>query len=109
MDAFDALDKGAPMTGKLIVSIDKSVMDEVLRLKKLALAEAAMVSIEELNNRYPGFGDHYRDEFIQGIKTEVKGYENNEPLTDMRGQFLLNNWGNWYIANREKIFSSKKK
>ena len=109
LDAEDAFDKGVPKSGKLIVSIDQGVIDEAMRLKKLALAEAAKVSIEELNDRYPGFGDHYRDEFIEGLTTEVRGYERNETLTDLRGQFLLHNWGKWYMANRERIVNSEEK
>lgn len=109
MDGFKAFEDGMPKNRSLIVSIDKKVIDEVIRLNKLALAVSRFVSIEELNDWYPGLGYHYRDEFIAGLEGHVKGYERNESLTTMRGQFLLNNWGNWYIANREKILQSKKK
>jgi len=107
-DATAAFEKGIPDTRSLIVSIDQKVIEEVMRLKRLALSEATMVSVAELNNLCPGFGDHYRDEFIQGLEAEVAGYERNERFTTMRGQFLLNSWGDWYLASRERILQGSK-
>ena len=38
---------------------------------------------------------------------ETRLYEEGKNLRIMRGTFLLNQWGDWYIANREKIASNE--
>ena len=59
-----------------------------------------------MNNLVPGYGDHFRDQFINGLKmvitnsaratlASVNGY--------MAGQILLNDFGDWYLANRDAI------
>ena len=55
-----------------------------------------------MNKWYPGYGDHFRDEFIKGLNLVV---ENSNTLTSLtanaylQGQLLMNNFGDWYIAN----------
>ena len=109
-DAFETHEDGiVPKLGGLIGTVDQEVIDEVVRLEKLALAESSFVSIEELNDRYPGFGNHYRAELVAGLEAAIEGYEEGDNVRNLRGQFLLAKWGDWYAANREKIVQAKSK
>src|ERR1700730_16261078 len=49
--------------GLIISAADHMTMQD---FNKQALAEAEQADITEMNRYYPGFGDHFRDEFIQG-------------------------------------------
>ena len=70
---------------------------------KQALKEAHKVDIEKLNQHYAGFGNHYRDEFIRGVKLFVEGFEQENSKKFLESQILLDHWGTWYSNNIDEI------
>lgn len=70
---------------------------------KLALQQAKLVDISQLNAQYSGFGDHYRDEFIKGLDLFIGGVNDLDNKKSMQGQILLGQWGDWYNNNFDKI------
>lgn len=83
-------------------------MKQYINFLKDALIEGDQVNIEKLNKDHPNFGNHFRDEYIKGIKSLISGYELKRDQNFVQGQLLLDSWGNWYSANFENIKSRKK-
>lgn len=83
--------------------IDSLSMVEVMQLHQQALIEAKQVSIEKLNKRLEGFGDHFADEFVKGKEAYLAGYKTNDPEEFLRGQLLLEDWSNWYGSNADRL------
>jgi hypothetical protein len=71
---------------------------------KKALAEAEQAGIADMNKHYPGFGDHFRDEFIEGLRLIIS---NDGTLAKtpslLRGQLLESKFGDWYSANHDAM------
>ena len=88
--------------------VDPEDMDQVIDLYKKAIEEAVLVDINQLNNRLNNFGNHYRDEFIKGLKLIVEGYEKHDNTKYMNGSLLLYKWGEWYTANIDNIKNNRK-
>lgn len=93
--------------GQAYEIVDHSTIEKMLSYKKQALAEASAVDINALNQRLEGFGDHYKNEFIKGLKTHIEGFKNNDPDKFLKGQILLDQWGIWYSKNIQKIKNGK--
>jgi len=69
-----------------------------------ALAEAKQVDIAALNNHYPGFGDHFRDEFMEGLSLILHYNRSTDTfMAFLNGQILLDKFADWYSPNFEKI------
>lgn len=84
----------------------RSIMD----YNRKALEEAKAADIAEMNKWYPGYGDHFRDEFIGGLRQVIQNSATMSPLTAngyLHGQLLMNNFGDWYTANLEGIRGRK--
>ncbi len=78
--------------------------------ERAALREAQKVDIALLNERYPTFGDQYRDLFIKGMTKLIEGHETPDDRMLIEGNWkmlqghrLLDQWGDWYTANRDAI------
>ena len=74
---------------------------EVIGCYKKALTEAKKVDIESTNQTYPGFGDHFRSEFIKGLELFIQSVETGDEMTFDASMALLSKWKNWYQANME--------
>lgn len=84
-------------------SMSGSEMKTFIGFYKEALREAESVDTEVLNNRLASFGDHYRDEFVRGLKMTIAGQEESDAIKSLEGQILLITWENWYAENIERI------
>lgn len=93
---------------KAFSTIDSEDLEKIIELKKLALLEAEKVNTEYLNSLYTYWGDHFKNEYIIGLKLIILGYENNAQESLFKGQTLLNKWGDWYSLNVEYIRNNKK-
>jgi hypothetical protein len=71
-----------------------------LELYRKALAEAEQANIADMNKYHPGFGDHFRDEFIAGLRLIVNNYDS--PVPQLQGQALEDRFGEWYQANLQR-------
>lgn len=78
-------------------------MDKLLNLKTLALEEAKKVDIDKLNNHYDDFGNQWRDNYIVGLELFVSGIQEEDNEKSIRGQLLLDDWGDWYAKNIDQI------
>jgi hypothetical protein len=96
--------KAASIANKPGFVVSPSDWDTIVSYDKRALAEAEQADIGDMNKYHPGFGDHFRDEFIEGLKLIIsnsdKGLEQTAPF--LRGQVLLNKFGDWYIENMQR-------
>ena len=82
---------------------EDSEIEDMVSLKQKALDEARKVSISSLNKRFPGFGDSYENLFVNGLILFIDGIEDGNQSKLMKGQFLLDEWGDWYSCNRDRI------
>ena len=90
-------------SGESYELINPDDMEAVVELKKKALTEAKLVDIKDLNRHYPDFGNHYRDEFINGLELYIEGFEKNDTVKLLAGQMLDEKWGVWYEKNVDAI------
>jgi hypothetical protein len=71
-----------------------------------ALAEAEQADIAAMNRHHPGYGDHFRDEFIEGLRLIVENQRSGtaaSAFSSVRGQMLVDKFGDWYVANVDAI------
>jgi hypothetical protein len=69
-----------------------------------ALSEAEQVNISDLNTHYPGFGDHFKDEFTEGLRLIVgSGRNSSDAPAFIRGQLLVHQFGDWYEAHEDAV------
>jgi hypothetical protein len=68
-----------------------------------ALRDAGHVNIERIDKDLPGFADHYRDEFIAGLKSLAAGYESDNMGATLKGGMLLDKWSAWYNQQHDEL------
>ena len=89
--------------GSNSIYYEQSEVEEMIRLKQRALGEARKVNISSLNKRFQGFGDSYEDLFIEGLILYLTGMEDENQRKVIQGQLLLDEWGDWYSSNINRI------
>lgn len=89
--------------GSNSIYLEQSEVEEMIRLKQRALGEARKVNISSLNKRFQGFGDSYEDLFIEGLNLYLTGMEDENQRKVIQGQLLLDEWGDWYSSNINRI------
>jgi hypothetical protein len=92
------INKGGPYE-----QISQTDIDAIIDYYKKALHEAEQADVASMNRRYAGFGDHFRDEFIQGLHIFIKSHETGDAMLSIASQAMLDRFGNWYSANIERI------
>lgn len=97
--AFDVL-KGKKLEGK-----EKELF---LDHCKNALQQARMVNISEVDRQVTGFKHHYENEFIMGMESLIKGYENSDFSGKLKGGLLLDKWAIWNRENKKRLGKIKK-
>jgi hypothetical protein len=95
-------------SGTAISVILQSDWEVITNYNKKALAEAEQADIANMNRYYPGFGDHFRDEFIAGLKLIIDSDNSMQKMPAfLRGQMLESNFGDWYTANHDAMLHHK--
>ncbi|MCL6741170.1 hypothetical protein LZ518_08505 [Sphingomonas sp. RB56-2] len=82
--------------------------DAIYSYYERALSEARQADILDLNRQHPGFGDHFKNEFIEGLAMIVEA--GNEPAKrseSIEGQILVHRFGDWFEANEDAIRNGK--
>jgi hypothetical protein len=92
--AFDVL-KGKKLEGR-----EKELF---LDHCKNALQQARMVNISEVDRQVTGFRHHYENEFIMGMESLIKGYENSDFSGKFKGGLLLDKWAIWNRENKKRL------
>jgi hypothetical protein len=77
-------------------------------LYRKALTEAKFVDVDKLNAHHPNFGNHFRDEYLQGLQLLIDSYDKHQDQDFINAQLLLNKWGVWYSANLDNIKNGNK-
>jgi len=89
--------------GRPYQQISQTDIDTIIYYYKKALQEAEQADIASMNRHYVGFGDHFREEFIQGLHMFIKSHENSDAMLSITSQAMLDRWSNWYRANIDGI------
>lgn len=77
--------------------------DDIVHFLGRALKEAQKTDIDNIDRQIPGFGRHYRDEFIEGFNLLKAGYENSNFGEQIQGAVLIEKWARWNNQNRDKF------
>jgi len=96
--AFDVL------KGKKLERKEKRVFLDHCRK---ALREAKTVNIAKLERQVPGFKSHYEGEFITGMESLIKGYEDSDFGSKFKGGLLLDKWAIWNRKNNRRLSKIK--
>ena len=76
---------------KILQSIDES------------LEAARKLEATRFDPFIPGFSQHFRDEFIEGMARLKIGYSQADKVEKIKGAALLDKWGRWSRENRVKL------
>jgi hypothetical protein len=63
-----------------------------------------------MNKWVPGYGDHFRDQFIKGLRIVIDHSQNATPesvAVYLHGQLMMNEFGDWYTSNLNVIREKK--
>jgi hypothetical protein len=101
-----AADIGNKSTG--IVSVmSPADWNAIYNYDQKALGEAEQANISDMNKHYPGFGDHFGNEFVEGLRLIVRsGPNSSDAPAFIRGQFLVHQFGDWFEAHEDAIRNS---
>ena len=84
-------------------------IDGIVRFLEKAIEEAQKTDVDTIDREISGFGRHYRDEFIEGLKLIVTGYENSNFGQQIQGAVLIEKWAKWNNQNRDRFKAIKEK
>jgi hypothetical protein len=79
--------------------IPESEVAKSLAAYKQALQEAKATDLEELNERYAGLGDAWRDKLIPALEAIIKSLEEPGFFASMRANALFREWAEWYNSH----------
>ena len=82
---------------------------DIVRFLQRALEEAQKTDVDNIDREIPGFGKHYMDEFMEGLKLLKAGYENSNFGEQIQGAILIERWARWNNQNRDKFKEIKEK
>ncbi len=68
-----------------------------------ALAHAEKVDINLLNDKYEGWGTHFKKEFLAGLRLIVEGNDKADTTISLASQKLMHSWGDWFNRNVNEI------
>lgn len=81
---------------------------EIVSDDRKALREGQQANISDMNRACPGFGDHFKNEFIQGLGLILNNCDRSASYLEcMHGQVLTGQFGDWYEANSDCIRNGK--
>ena len=81
----------------------KDAEEKILKVVESGLREAEKVDVMVFEPYLPGFSRHFRNEFIEGLKSLKNGYEKSLKKEKLKGAILLDKWGSWSRQNRESF------
>lgn len=84
-------------------TIGKKKIHTILDKSQDALDKATLVDINNLNHLYNHLGDHYKNEFMKGLKLFINGANQKASAQFIRGQSLLFQWQDWFSKNYKHI------
>jgi hypothetical protein len=94
-------------SGSPFSTIKPELAEKIIQDYKTALDHAEIVDISFLNKSHSKWGEHFRDEFIKGIKLFIQGHNDHDIQKSLEGQRLLQAWGEWFSKNISAIRNSE--
>ncbi len=94
INAFDILKNG---------ELDDDENKKLISYFENGLEQAELVNIEKIDSQIPEFSFHYKNEFINGMKLLIEGYEKDDMLKKLQGGVLLDKWAIWNKENNQKL------
>lgn len=85
-------------SGTPLGTIGHDELEQIVRLKRLALEEAEAVEPKSLRVLHPEMPEHFEDRYLRGLRQHIEGYDSGDISLMNRGTLLINEWGNWYSA-----------
>jgi hypothetical protein len=83
----------------LLQEIPAENVAKALVAYKEALKEAKAADVEQLNKRYAGLGNAWRDKYIPALESIIKSFEEPGFFTSMRANTLFREWAEWYNSH----------
>ncbi len=103
-ESFDILAKELSSPG-IVGTIEEESSQRIRWLLNDGLKEAQNVRDDVLRKLHPELPIHFRDEFCEGVRLCIDGRDDVDAQMQMKGQWLLDQWGAWYNDNIEEIRS----
>lgn len=75
----------------------------ILQKRVLALLEAQLVNLEELNKIYPELEFHFKNHLINGLNYLLYAHQHTDPKKFKKGLNYLKEWDVWFTKNKKKI------
>ncbi len=89
--------------GQPFVEISSEVVGEMLRLKRLALAEARLVSDDILEKALAGLSGPYRQLYQPSLELQIRNLEIGDIAAEVEGSRLHDQWVNWITPRQLQI------
>lgn len=91
------------MSGEIVGTIKEEKLNESLNLMRDSLREARNVRDKVLSKLHPELPSHYREEFCEGTRLMIQGFERADGQISLKGQLLEDKWGDWYDAHLHEL------
>lgn len=83
--------------------ISEAEFEKITDNYRLALNHAEKVDTNILDQKFAGWGDHFEKEFIAGLRFVINGNDKVDATTSLKGQALLDSWGDWFNQHVKEI------
>jgi hypothetical protein len=83
--------------------IDREKIQPILTNMRAAYDYATAVRDDVLDKINPDLKDHWKNEFIEGLRLRISNLEKADAEAEFRGSVLLDKFGDWLDKNRRQI------
>jgi hypothetical protein len=83
--------------------IDREKIQPILMNMQAAYNYASGVRDDVLDKINPDLKDHWKNEFIEGLRLRISNLEKSDLQAEFRGSDLLDKFGAWFDKNRTQI------
>lgn len=84
-------------------NLNQDTVAKAFQLRQMAVEQAKLLNVQELNGLYQGFGSAVKDLFIKGNELFLDGLTSQNPAKIDQGQSLLGQWNIWLQKNMKKL------
>lgn len=89
--------------GPAYSTIPTATINEIQRLRNLALAESLLVRDEVLEKASPGMSKLWHEKYQRSLELQIRAFDHADAPSEMAGSALFNEWIEWLNANRKNI------
>jgi hypothetical protein len=84
-------------------SVSEATVQELLRLRRLALEEASLVRDDVLEKAKPGLSRIWREKYQRSLEISVSAIPRGDAAGQMQAQALWSDWVDWISTNKSEI------